>query len=179
MDPQEIEHVEFRTTRLKEGYDPDQVDAFLDRVAGELRLALTQLQERDEQIVKLKRQLAEQERMLGEYDNFTPTQVLPTVSKPEPDGVAPVTATLILEAAQKTADEVISQAQSHAVDITKVAESNARERADEIVADAIKRRDTIQAKVTDLENTLTIHRDKSEQVKRTLQDMLARLENPQ
>lgn len=49
MTPEEIETKTFTTVRLREGYDPDEVDAFLDKVAasvGELRQQLADAQQR-------------------------------------------------------------------------------------------------------------------------------------
>lgn len=174
MDPQEIEHIEFKTTRLKEGYDPDQVDTFLDRVANELRELQQQLLDRDTELTKLKRANAEQQRMLDEYGNFQQTQVLPAVRAE--DTPAPVTATLILNAAQETADKVIAQAQQKAAEITASADQNARDRSDEIVAGAIKRRDDIQAKCSDMEARLAEHTSRVAALKTHLSGMLSNLE---
>jgi cell division initiation protein len=171
INPQEIENAQFKTTRLKEGYDPDEVDSFLDRVSEELRAAHAALVAKDTEIQRLKRQCAEQQRMLDEYDRLAPTQALP-----KPEAAPSASAALVLQAAQETAEKVIAAAEAQARDITAAAEANARDRADEVVAGAYKRRDDVMAKVADMETKLAAHTDTADKARTLLRDMLARLE---
>ena len=61
IDPQSIEEVQFKATRLKEGYDQDEVDAFLDRVADALRNALASNGSLEAEVQRLRRKVAELE----------------------------------------------------------------------------------------------------------------------
>lgn len=128
MIPADIEDVKFTATRLKQGYDADEVDNFLDQVAAYVR-GLTAANEVDRVEVKqLKRQLAETQRMLDEYGN-QPTQQIPSFA---------IDATKILEAAQRTADDVISQANGEADRIRWDAKAEANDtvgKAESVVAD--------------------------------------------
>lgn len=113
MDPQEIEKVEFKTTRLKEGYDADEVDNFLDRVAIEVRYLVEYKATASEELVSLRRQLATVQRQLDAYGDL-PTQQIP------------MQAAGILEAAQRVADQVQAEARIQADTILAEADVNAR-----------------------------------------------------
>lgn len=134
MDPQEIESVEFRTTRIKEGYDPDEVDAFLDHVAAEMRLLVQELAKQIDENVTKSRQLA---RLRD-----APTGILAT---PVPE--APSAGALrILEAAQRTAEQVEGNARMQCDEAIRAA----RTEADQIRGAAQAEADAINARLEDL-----------------------------
>lgn len=115
LKPADIENVEFKTTRLKEGYDQDEVDNFLDRVAADYK----RLEE-----------LAAQ------------TQQLPPVPTAPPPVVQPTEqAAKLLELAQKTADKAVADA--NAVSAQKIHEG--RTEAHRLLGDATAEAERIRS----------------------------------
>lgn len=104
--PADIDGIAFKTTRIKEGYDPDEVDDFLDRVSQSWRQTLDENKERGQVVARLTRELAEARNMLDAYGELE-TQVIPTPPPAE-------SATRILEFAQRTADAVMAEASEKA-----------------------------------------------------------------
>ena len=131
--PADIERVQFSTTRLKEGYDQDQVDSFLDRVADSLRKELEGRVTAEAEASRLRTRYEELKRQHDAYTD-APTSVVPV--PPEPTAMAG----RLLELAQQTADEVTARAQAEAVDIQRRAEESARETIAEGVREAEQRR---------------------------------------
>lgn len=121
MEPADIDKIEFKTTRVKEGYDQDEVDNFLDRVRDEWDAAEEALHQAQMENDKLGK---EAERLKRELDALTEaydvTAPIPTVSPAE-------SATRILEFAQRTADDVMADAKAKA-DETVVTARNEAER---------------------------------------------------
>lgn len=134
IDPREIEEVEFKTTRFSEGYDQDEVDNFLDRVALELRNAQTSNATLEADNQRLRRKVAELERVVQNHSE-APTAQLPVVQAQPTESAA-----RLLELAQKTADDVVAQAQQNAVEITARADENARDIVNEATQEADARR---------------------------------------
>lgn len=104
LDPREIENVKFSTTRLREGYEQEEVDAFLDRVAASLTAALDDARLAGEECRKLRARVETLERPQG---------------SPESPGVA---AERLLTFAQQTADDVVEQARGQAAELKEEAE---------------------------------------------------------
>jgi DivIVA domain-containing protein len=138
IDPQDIERVEFSTTRLKGGYDPDEVDSFLDRVADTLRAVNDSNGNLEAENVTLRRRVAELERRADD----TPTTQLPVIQAAQEPTAA---AARLLDLAQKTADEVTAQAQAEAVEIIKRADESARDITNAATVDADNRRRAAEA----------------------------------
>src|SRR3954452_22948351 len=99
LTPEDVQNKRFTTVRFKEGYDEQEVDAFLDDVEAELR------------------------RLLGENDELrrapkpapAPTPVAPPPPAPAAPEEQPQEAALrTLLLAQRTADEAIAQAKGEA-----------------------------------------------------------------
>lgn len=166
IDPQGIERVEFSTTRIKSGYDPDEVDNYLDRVAESLRSALDSAAQKDAEIVTLRRRVAE----LESRANDTPTAQLPIIQA-EPTAAA----ARLLDLAQKTADDLVSQAQQEAVDITARADENARDIVNAATLDADKRRRAAEAQAYKAEQDLAALADTRANVRATLEGHLTDL----
>src|SRR6478672_3049439 len=111
LTPEDVQNKRFTTVRFKEGYDEEEVDAFLDEVEAELR------------------------RLLGENDELrsAPKPTAAPVAPPPPPPAAPRTPeeqpqeaalrTLLL--AQRTADEAIAQAKAEADQIVSAARMKA------------------------------------------------------
>lgn len=168
VDPQDIERVEFSTTRLKAGYDPDEVDNYLDRVADALRSRNEELNRANGEIVTLRRRIAELERAA----NDTPTTQLP-VFQSEPTAAAG----RLLELAQKTADDVIAQAQAEAVEIQKRADANAHDLLNEAVEEANKRKRAAEAAAYKAEQDLDLLSGVRHSVRAQLEAQLKDLHN--
>lgn len=129
MIPADIDNKEFKTTRVKEGYDQDEVDNFLDAVRVHWQAQKDAADAASEEIVRLKRQLAEAQAIADAYDV---TAVLPAPSPAE-------SATRILEFAQRTADDVMAEAKASADNVT----AKARNDADELLSRSRAQADAI------------------------------------
>jgi cell division initiation protein len=102
IEPADIEGIRFATTRLKEGYDQNEVDAFLDRVAEDYRLVLDKLRNVELERDTLKRAPADE-----------PTQVIqqpPSVMVERVLAVAEQTAQQFVAEAKEQADGIIREA---------------------------------------------------------------------
>lgn len=117
----------FKTVRLREGYDPDEVDGFLDRVEATLTELYAQL---------------------GELSNRT--MVMPAVSTRTAESLVEAAHKLAdqIEAeANGRAGAVLADARNQADGV----ELNAKQQADTIIAGAYTRRDELDRAVTALE----------------------------
>lgn len=139
IDPRDIERVEFKATRIKEGYDQDEVDNFLDRVASDYKSLLASNAALEAEVAQYKRVNAEQRRQL-EARSEAPTTQLPVIQAEPTEAAA-----RLLNLAQKTADEVVAQAQQNAVDITARADENARDIVNAATKEADERRRKAEA----------------------------------
>lgn len=115
MIPADIDTIEFKTTRVKEGYDQDEVDNFLDRVRDHWQAQKDAAEAASKEIDRLKRELKNVNNIALAYETTAP------IPQPAPAE----SATRILEFAQKTADEVTAVARSEAADIVGKARSEA------------------------------------------------------
>lgn len=113
MEPADIDKKEFKTTRVKGGYDQDEVDNFLDAVGVQWSKDLEIIAKQQDELIRLRRQLKEAQAIADAYDV---TQTIPAPSPAE-------SATRILEFAQRTADEVMAAAKADA-DSLKAATDN-------------------------------------------------------
>lgn len=154
MDSQEIENVEFRVTRLKEGYDQNEVDRFLDRVAAYVARLEYDLETEKNQKQGVVRELAEANRLLASYGE-EPTRATPA---------APVSASAakLLEAAQKTCDEVVASAQVEAARIKAEARDEATRVAIEAGQEADAKRQAAEAQAYHAEQKLDKLKEKHE-----------------
>lgn len=169
LGPVDIEHVEFKVTRLKEGYDQDEVDNFLDRVADSLRSALSSNGNLESESVRLRQENATLKRQL-EASSEAPTQQIPLV-QPEPTAAAG----RLLELAQKTADEVIAKAQAEAVEIQKRADANARDTLSEAVAEGNRRKQAAEAAAYQAEQQLSKIKETRDTLRNQLDAQLSNL----
>ena len=170
MIPADIDKKEFKTTRVKEGYDQDEVDNFLDAVAVEWEAAETALTQKDAEITRLKRELAEAQRIADAYD----------VTQPIPVPPASESAARILEFAQRTADDVMADAKAQADNTKALAENEANEllsrskaQADAIMNEA---RGTVYQLEQEKKKLDTAIRDTKEHVRGYLRRALNELE---
>jgi DivIVA domain-containing protein len=166
LTPADVRNKQFSTTRLRPGYDEEEVDAFLDEVETELdRL----LQENEE----LRAKLAEFMRggktpapaLSSPLPEAQPEMMAPEPPRPEPErrqpepvmmGVAPAednmdTAARVLALAQQTADQAIADARREADETLGRARreaddilSKARRQAEQITGDARARAESLE-----------------------------------
>jgi DivIVA domain-containing protein len=162
MTPAEIENKQFAVTRFKEGYDLEEVDDFLDRVAAHVRKLEQDLLEERQRVTQLKRNIAEQQRRLDEYNDL-PTQQIP------------MQAARILEAAQRTADDVIHEAERQAADTTARAEENAQAAVAQAQSDARAVTYEARSKVEDAENQLAALQARRNALRLQMTDLLESL----
>jgi DivIVA domain-containing protein len=177
IDPQDIERVEFKITRLKEGYDQDEVDNFLDRVVDSLRAVNESNARLEAENAQLRRKNAELERAA----NDTPTTQLPViqaVAAPAPAPVEPTAAAAkLLDLAQKTADDLVAHAQQQAVEITATADQNGRDIVNAATQEADKRRRAAEAAAYKAEQDLSLLADTRKSVRSQLEAQLNDLRN--
>lgn len=128
LTPAEVRAVQFSTTRMRSGYDMDEVDAFLDIIEADIGQLTDDLQRsRDGEAVlrtqceQLQQRLLVAEQRLAERqpeqvaDADAPTAVLPSIDaelRQLVEGDADAAA--IIAVAQRTADEIIRFAQVRA-----------------------------------------------------------------
>jgi DivIVA domain-containing protein len=161
LSPDDVVTKQFQHVRFKEGFDPDEVDDFLDEIVVEWRKALTENEE-------LKAKLAAYES--GETPAPAPAAAAPAPveSVPEPtpapapapvaDGGAPAAASAgIIELAQRLhdehvaegqtkRDELIADAQAQATRIVAEAEAKQREETERME----KERQVLETRITEL-----------------------------
>ncbi|MGC5169671.1 DivIVA domain-containing protein [Micromonospora sp. DT81.3] len=156
LTPDDVVTKQFQHVRFKEGFDPDEVDDFLDEIVVEWRKTIAENEE-------LKAKLAQYES--GETPQ--PVAAAPDEeAKPEPvaetprvaDGTPPVAASAgIIELAQRLHDEhvaegkaqrdqLISDAQSEAARILSEAEQKQREQLDSLE----RERGVLESRITEL-----------------------------
>lgn len=177
--PNEVERVEFKTTRVAKGYDPDEVDNFLDRVTEAMRDMERQINDLDAKLQAKTRELL----AVKSQANDAPTAVIAPVQQ---------TPTRILELAQETHDRLVSEAKGSAEEIVKAAgdESNriryrAEQDAQTIVGEASKdadnRRAAAEERMRTAEHqlaTLEAARDKLRDfLHSTLTDTVSKIDN--
>lgn len=110
LTPADINKKRFATTRLREGYDQDEVDDFLDQVADQLAVLEQQYNAAQDRI-----------RILESRPTEAPTTQLPLVTSASPAG----SAEKILTLAQETADKHVADAKSQAAGIVADATTQA------------------------------------------------------
>jgi DivIVA domain-containing protein len=206
LTPEDVQNKEFTTVRLREGYDMQEVDEFLDEVEAEL----SRMQRENDE---LRDKLSAVTRGGGVAASAEPLQ---PSRQPEPAPIAPPTsamqapspghqseaATKVLALAQKTADELVADARAEAdrlmsdsrsraekIDSETKAkaakiEQDARQRADSIDQEVQKRRTQALGKIdqerSDLERELetlrSFEREYRSRLKSYLENELRKLE---
>ena len=185
--PQVINEVEFH--QKMRGYDPDEVDDFLERVAVAVGTLQDRLREAAERVADAERRAADAEQRAGsapapvasaddETETIRRTLVLAQRTADAAIKEAEEAAQRTLAAAQEHANQIYREAQEHAQSVINAAENEARRSADdtrqrlvnEIVA-LEQTRDSLKADHGVLEQHLDLQRTKL----RTTIDHLSRL----
>lgn len=162
LTPDDVVTKQFQHVRFKEGFDPDEVDDFLDEIVVEWRKTIA---ENDE----LKAKLAAYESGSEAPAATAPAEVVEEAPAPVPaaqvsdagqGGAAPAAASAgIIELAQRLHDEhvaegiaqrdkLIADAQSQAASIVSEAETKGREE----IARLDKERASLESRITELRN---------------------------
>src|SRR5205807_2795371 len=152
LTPEDVQNKRFSTVRFKEGYDEEEVDAFLDEVEAELRRLLGENSE-------LRTSPAAAAAPLAAHP-VQPAQAPP----PPPPAAAPAPAedpseaalrTLLL--AQRTADEAIAQAKQEADQLVAAAkvrassiESEAQAQHAQAMGELQRQRSSLEAQIEEL-----------------------------
>jgi DivIVA domain-containing protein len=133
LTPEDVRNKQFTTVRLREGYDEDEVDAFLDEVEAELTRLYKESADLRAQLATA--QTRPQSKTAPPVPTPTPTReaapVPAAAATPAGDGGADA-ATRILQLAQRTADEAVAEARSKADRII----NEARGQADKMLSEA-------------------------------------------
>ncbi|MCK8477941.1 MULTISPECIES: DivIVA domain-containing protein [Microbacterium] len=181
LTPDDVVTKQFQHVRFKDGFDPDEVDDFLDEIVIEWRKAL-------EENVELKAKLAAYES--GEAPEAaapaaapaapeTPAPVAEVPAEPAPTGSATATAGII-ELAQRLHDEhvaegeakrnaLIAEAETEVARIRTEAEAKQREES----ARLERERNTLEARITELRN---FERDYRSQLRGYIEGQLRELD---
>lgn len=128
LNPVDVRAVQFGTTRLKAGYDMDEVDAFLDIIEADIAQYADELQRSRDSEAVLRTQLEQvqarllvAERRIADLHDET-ARIQAVASEPPTAVTAELQdllsgqpeAAAVLGTAQRTADEIVRQAQARA-----------------------------------------------------------------
>lgn len=162
LTPEDVQEKQFSTVRLKEGYDMEEVDDFLDEVQAELERLRRENDELRDKLAAVTRGgglIGSAEPLpprSGEGAKSVPASVMPPSPEAPPaasaQGQPSEAAAKVLALAQRTADELVADAKAEADRLL----TDARQRAEKIDAE-------IKAKISKLE---TEARQKAETIER-------------
>jgi DivIVA domain-containing protein len=149
LSPDDVVTKQFQHVRFKEGFDPDEVDDFLDEIVVEWRKALTENEE-------LKAKLAAYESGAAPARAAEPAPA-PVAEAAPVGGAAPAASAGIIELAQRLHDEhvaegkaqrdqLISEAQAQAAKIVADAEEKSRQE----IARLNEESKTLEGRITEL-----------------------------
>jgi DivIVA domain-containing protein len=173
LSPDDVVTKQFQHVRFKEGFDPDEVDDFLDEIVVEWRKALAENEE-------LKAKLAAYESGAAPARAAEPTPAPAPVEAAPVAGAAPAASAGIIELAQRLHDEhvaegiaqrdqLIAEAKSQAASIVSDAETRGREE----LAKLDRERAGLESKITELRN---FERDYRAQLRSYIEGKLRDLE---
>lgn len=169
--PADIDNKQFATTRLKEGYDQQDVDDFLDRVGEDFQFYY-------QQALKLEQENAQLRKQLDLARNESPTASIPAVAQ-TPSAVAErllaaaETAAKEHEAdALREADKVIREAGGQGARIIEEAKEAAERIKSEGLAEKYRRSEELERKIEKSEKLINSLDLKGNQVRRALADMI-------
>ncbi|WP_454113298.1 DivIVA domain-containing protein [Microbacterium maritypicum] len=174
LTPDDVVTKQFQHVRFKDGFDPDEVDDFLDEIVIEWRKAL-------EENVELKAKLAAYESGAAP-EAAAPAAAAPVAevpAEPAPTGSATATAGII-ELAQRLHDEhvaegeakrnaLIAEAETEVARVRTEAEAKQREES----ARLERERNTLEARITELRN---FERDYRSQLRGYIEGQLRELD---
>src|SRR5579862_3234694 len=153
LTPADVRNKQFSTTRLRPGYDEEEVDAFLDEVEAELDRLIQENEELRAKLAEVMRGGKSAVPALSsplsdpKQDMMVPEPVMPDRRQPEPvmmGGMPHIednmdTAARVLSLAQQTADQAIADARREADETL----GRARREADEVLTKARRQAEQI------------------------------------
>lgn len=160
LTPDDVVTKQFQHVRFKDGFDPDEVDDFLDEIVIEWRKAL-------EENVELKAKLAAYESgatpaaaPAAEAPAAAPVEAAPVAAPAEPAPSGSATATAgIIELAQRLHDEHVAEGEAKRAQLIAEAEgevnrirTEAEAKQREESARLERERNTLEARITELRN---------------------------
>ncbi|WP_406527403.1 DivIVA domain-containing protein [Streptomyces sp. I8-5] len=169
LTPVDIDRKQFTTVRLREGYDQDDVDDFLDQCSKALAGSIAREAAAQAELARVKSQLAVQKRQLEAYGS-APTAALPPVI---PEYLGDVSR--ILSVAQQTADQQTAEASKAAEEHIAQAKSEAARIIGESTVEADKQRTRAQGELYTVQNTLTQLREQESKLRAFLTEHLTAL----
>ena len=168
MDPRVIDSKQFGTTRLKEGYDQDEVDNFLDLVAAELRRVQQELAKAQQENEILRRRPAE----------------APTVAMQQPPSIV---AEKLLQAAEEAArtyeaeakaraDEIVREAGAQGARVVEEAQAAAEKIKSEGLAEKYRRNEELDRKYAEVSGLVDGLTRRGRELRSSLNDALTDLD---
>jgi DivIVA domain-containing protein len=152
LTPEDVHNKQFTTVRLREGYDEEEVDAFLDEVEAELTRLLRENEELRAKLAQAARAAAAQPQVPQRREPTpipaslpapvpVPAQMPVPVAPPQPQlSSGGDSAARVLALAQQTADQAIAEARNEANKIV----GEARTRSEGIERDARSKADALE-----------------------------------
>lgn len=182
LTPDDVVTKQFQHVRFKEGFDPDEVDDFLDEIVVEWRKALAENEELKAKLAAYEsgEQAPASEAPAAETTE-SPAAEAPAAEAPAPAGGAPGAQSAgIIELAQRLHDEHVAEGQAQRDQLI----ADAQSRAATIVADAEakgrdemarleRERTTLEGRITELRN---FERDYRAQLRSYIEGKLRDLE---
>ncbi|MDW4572291.1 DivIVA domain-containing protein [Microbacterium sp. M3] len=173
LSPDDVVTKQFQHVRFKEGFDPDEVDDFLDEIVVEWRKALAENEE-------LKAKLAAYESGAAPARAAEPAAPAPAPVEAAPTAGGPAASAGIIELAQRLHDEhvaegiaqrdqLIADAKSQAASIVSEAETRGREELSKLE----RERTTLEGRISELRN---FERDYRAQLRSYIEGKLRDLE---
>ncbi len=144
LSPAQIQEQEFTVRLLGKGYDPDEVDNFMDQLAEQLTVMNQTDQRLNAENIELRRQ--------RELRDNAQTVVLADPPDVMPSPLA--SAQILLDVAQRTSDEMVAQAEAEAFQIKAKAEQDATGILSQAKADGDKLLAEVNAKVTEMQQRI-------------------------
>lgn len=178
LTPQDVANKEFLTVRLREGYDMQEVDQFLDDVEAELRRLYDENEQLRQGLVPEPAADVRGARDAAEEARLSDAEVR-QAARDQAD--APAAALTILTHAQTAADNLVDEAQARADELitgaTEKAETmvgDATEKAESLVAEATERAEQLDAETEQLKAELMGDLEREESALRSrLEDLRA------
>lgn len=177
LTPADIDNKQFGTTRLKEGYDQDEVDNFLDLVKADYEFLQQSVARLDEENRALRRKVSYHEAATG---SEAATTVLPKVEPTEPSEIikkmlsAAETAAREHEAEAKArADEIVREAGAQGARAVEEAQAAAERIKSEGLAEKYRRVEELEAKIRNHETVVSELRNSGDQIRRAVQAALS------
>ena len=166
LTPADIDSKQFSTTRLKEGYDQNEVDTFLDRVQEDYAFALQQLKKLESDNTALRRQADRQE-----------TVILPKAEAPsavaEQKSEAQAEADRVVREAGGRAARVIEEASDAAAKIEKTAQEEAERIRNEGYADKYRKFEELERRHSQLQSAHDGLKTRADQVRKALTEAVS------